>query len=41
MKNALEILARVQKAVMRWPSYAEEASVSAKSTNDLADKIKA
>ncbi len=32
IKNAPEILAKVQKAVANWPRYAKEAEVSAKST---------
>jgi serine/threonine-protein kinase HipA len=39
LKNALDILARVQKAVVNWPRYSEEASVSAKSAKEIASKI--
>lgn len=38
LKNASEILARVQKAVGNWPRYAEEASVSAKSARNLSEQ---
>jgi serine/threonine-protein kinase HipA len=40
LKNAPRILARVQKAVARWPDYATEAGVSAKSTKTIADPIR-
>lgn len=39
LKNAPEILARVQKAIRSWPRYAKEASVSAKSTKDVAGHL--
>jgi serine/threonine-protein kinase HipA len=40
IKNAPEILAKVERAVANWPSYAELADVSRKSTKDVAGKIK-
>lgn len=40
IKNAPEILAKVQKAVAKWPRYAEQAHVSRKSTHEIAGKIK-
>jgi len=40
IKNAPEILAKVERAVANWPHYAELADVSRKSTNDVAGKIK-
>ena len=40
LKKAPEILARARKAVDNWLHRAEEASVSAKSTKDIASKIK-
>ncbi len=40
LKNAGEILARVRKAVANWRRHSAEASVSAKSTKDIASKIK-
>jgi serine/threonine-protein kinase HipA len=39
LKNAPDILSRVQKAARGWPRYAEEASVSAKSTKDVAQHL--
>jgi serine/threonine-protein kinase HipA len=39
LKNAPDILARVQRAVAKWPRYAEEASVSAKSAKEIASKV--
>jgi serine/threonine-protein kinase HipA len=40
IKNAPEILAKVERAVANWPRYAELADVSRKSTKDVAAKIK-
>jgi serine/threonine-protein kinase HipA len=40
IKNAPEILAKVERAVANWPRYAELAGVSRKSTKDVAAKIK-
>lgn len=40
IRNAPEILAKVQKAVGKWPRYAEQARVSRKSTHEIANKIK-
>ena len=40
IKNAPEILAKVERAVANWPRYAELADVSRKSTKDIAGKIK-
>jgi len=40
IKNAPEILAKVERAVANWPRYAELAEVSRKSTKDVAAKIK-
>src|ERR1035438_4396972 len=40
IKNAPEILAKVERAVTNWPRYAELAEVSRKSTKDVAGKIK-
>jgi serine/threonine-protein kinase HipA len=40
IKNAPEILAKVERAVTNWPRYAELADVSRKSTKDVAGKIK-
>jgi serine/threonine-protein kinase HipA len=40
IKNAPEILAKVERAVANWPRYAELADVSRKSTKDVAGKIK-
>jgi len=39
LKNAPDILARVQKAIANWPHYVEEASVSAKSAREITSKI--
>jgi serine/threonine-protein kinase HipA len=39
LKNAPDILARVQTAIANWQHYAEEASVSAKSAREIASKI--
>jgi serine/threonine-protein kinase HipA len=39
MKNAPEILARVQKAVSRWKKHADKAGVTAKSASEIGDKI--
>jgi len=39
LKAAPDILARVQRAVRRWPEYAKKASVSPKSTRDIARTI--
>ena len=40
IKNAPEILAKVERAVANWPRYAELAEVSRKSTKDIVAKIK-
>ncbi len=40
LKNAPDILERAQEAVANWSRYAEEASVSAKSTKNVAGNIK-
>jgi serine/threonine-protein kinase HipA len=40
IRNAPEILAKVERAVANWPRYAELADVSRKSTKDVAGKIK-
>lgn len=40
IKNASEILQKVQRSVSDWPRYAEQAGVSRKSTKEIADKIK-
>ena len=40
MKNAPEILAKVQGALANWPRYAEQADASRKSTKEIAGKIK-
>lgn len=40
LKNAPDILARVQKAVTNWSCYAERAEVSAKSAKDITNKLK-
>lgn len=40
IKDAPEILAKVEKAVANWPRYAEQADVSRKSTKEIAGKIK-
>jgi serine/threonine-protein kinase HipA len=40
IKNAPEILAKVERAVANWPRYAELAEVSRKSTKDIVGKIK-
>jgi serine/threonine-protein kinase HipA len=40
IKNAPEILAKVKRAVVNWPRYAELADVSRKSTKTIAGKIK-
>jgi serine/threonine-protein kinase HipA len=40
IKNAPEILAKVERAMANWPHYAELAEVSRKSTKDVAAKIK-
>jgi serine/threonine-protein kinase HipA len=39
LKNAPDILAKVQEAVSHWQQHAGQASVTAKSTKDIADKI--
>jgi serine/threonine-protein kinase HipA len=41
LKNAPRILARVQEAVARWRSHADEAGVSAKSTKAIAGNLRA
>lgn len=38
LKNASNILARVQEAVRNWPRHAEAASLSAKSTRSLSEQ---
>jgi serine/threonine-protein kinase HipA len=40
IKSAQEILAKVRAAVSNWRRYAEQAGVSRKSTEEIADKIK-
>jgi serine/threonine-protein kinase HipA len=40
IKSAQEILAKVKTAVANWRRYAEQAGVSRKSTEEIADKIK-
>jgi serine/threonine-protein kinase HipA len=40
IKNAQDILAKVKTAVANWRRYAEQAGVSRKSTQEIADKIK-
>lgn len=40
IKNAPEILAKVQEAISHWPRYAERADVSRKSASQIADKIR-
>jgi uncharacterized protein YbjT (DUF2867 family) len=40
LKNAPDILSRVRTAVTSWSRYAQESSVSAKSTKDIRSKIK-
>jgi hypothetical protein len=40
IKNAPEILAKVERAVANWPRYAELAEVSRKFAKDVAGKIK-
>ena len=39
LKNAPDILKRVQKAVSHWQKHADKAGVTAKSTTEIADKI--
>jgi serine/threonine-protein kinase HipA len=39
LENAPDILTKVQKAIARWRKYAEQASVTAKSAVEIADKI--
>jgi serine/threonine-protein kinase HipA len=39
IKNAPEILAKVQRAVAAWPRYAEQSGLSRKSTKEIAGKI--
>jgi serine/threonine-protein kinase HipA len=39
IKNASEILEKVQRAVAAWPRYAEQAEVSRKSAKEIAGKI--
>ena len=39
IKNAPEILAKVERAVANWPRYAELAELSRKSTKEIASKI--
>ncbi|WP_420240079.1 type II toxin-antitoxin system HipA family toxin (plasmid) [Telmatobacter bradus] len=41
LKRAAEILTQVQQAVADWPHYAEQAGVTRKSTQEIAEKIKA
>lgn len=40
IKNAPEILAKVQRAVANWPRFAAQAEVSRKSIREIAGKIK-
>jgi hypothetical protein len=40
IKNAPEILARINTAVANWSRYAEQADVSRRSTKEIAGKIK-
>jgi hypothetical protein len=40
IKSAPEILAKVKSAVANWRHYAEQAEVSRRSTQEVADKIK-
>ena len=40
VKSAQEILAKVETAVANWRRFAEQADVSRKSTQEIADKIK-
>lgn len=40
LKRAPEILAKVERAVDNWPSYAEQAGATRKSTKEIADTIK-
>jgi serine/threonine-protein kinase HipA len=40
IKNAPEILAKVQAAMANWPRYAEQAEVSRKSAKEIGGKIK-
>lgn len=39
IKNASEILEKLQRAVAAWPRYAEQAEVSRKSAKEIAGKI--
>ena len=39
LRNAPDILAKVQEAVSSWRQHARQAGVTAKSTKDIADKI--
>ena len=39
IKNALEILEKVKRAVAAWPRYAKQAEVSRKSTKEIAAKL--
>ena len=39
LKNAPDILARVQKAISRWRKQADKAGVTAKSATEVSDKI--
>jgi len=39
IKNAPEILAKIERAVANWPRYAELAELSRKSTKEIAGKI--
>jgi serine/threonine-protein kinase HipA len=39
LKNAPDILARVQKAVSRWQKHADKVGITAKSTTEVSDKI--
>ena len=39
LKNAPDILARVQKAVYRWRKHADKAGVTAKSATEISNKI--
>jgi serine/threonine-protein kinase HipA len=40
IKNAPEILAKVQTAIANWPRYAAQAEVSRKSSKEIEGKIK-
>ena len=40
LKNAPEILAKVERAVADWTRYADQAGVARKPTKEIANKIK-